>query len=151
MATFHFDLVSPSKLVFSGEVEQVDVPGVDGDFGVLAGHAPLVATVKPGIITVFGDGGPQRYVVLGGFAEVSPESLTILADFGWPYDQTDRAFIATRLKEIEERRDTLETGAQDFSQRAQLDREIERLDHFRALDRTLQGDVAHTPRADAAH
>ena len=52
MATFHFDLVSPEKLAFSGEVDQVDVPGVEGDFGVLAGHAPVVAAIRPGILTV---------------------------------------------------------------------------------------------------
>ncbi|MGL4559560.1 MAG: F0F1 ATP synthase subunit epsilon, partial [Afipia sp.] len=52
MASFHFDLVSPEKIAFSGEVEQVDIPGVEGDLGVMAGHAPLVATIRPGIMTV---------------------------------------------------------------------------------------------------
>ena len=56
MATFHFDLVSPEKLAFSGEVDQVDVPGVEGDFGVLAGHAPVVAAIRPGILTVTSGG-----------------------------------------------------------------------------------------------
>ena len=65
MATFHFDLVSPEKLLFSGDVEQVDVPGVEGDFGVLANHAPFVATLRPGILTVHGAGGAQKIVVLG--------------------------------------------------------------------------------------
>ena len=59
MATFHFDLVSPEKLLFSGEVDQVDVPGSEGDFGVLAGHAPLVATLRPGILVIYRDGGSQ--------------------------------------------------------------------------------------------
>jgi F-type H+-transporting ATPase subunit epsilon len=139
MATFHFDLVSPSKLVFSGEVEQVDVPGLEGDFGVLAGHAPVVATLKPGVVTVFGEGEPHRYVVLGGFAEVSAEGLTILADFGWPFDEADPAFIETRIKDLEERRDKLQAGQQDYSERAQLDRAIERLDHMQTLSRNLQG------------
>jgi len=147
MATFHFDLVSPSKLVFSGEVEQVDVPGLEGDFGVLAGHAPLVATLKPGILTVFGDGGAQRYVVLGGFAEVSPEGLTILADFGWAFDEADPAFIDARVKELEQRRNKLEAEAQDYSERAQLDRAIERLDHMQMLNRNLQDH----PGTSAAH
>src|SRR5271169_5875752 len=52
MATFHFDLVSPEKLAFSGEVDQVDIPGIEGDFGVLAGHAPVIAAIRPGILTV---------------------------------------------------------------------------------------------------
>ena len=55
MATFHFDLVSPEKLLFSGEVNQVDVPGSEGDFGVLAGHAPLVTTLRPGILVIYGE------------------------------------------------------------------------------------------------
>ena len=80
MATLHFELVSPEKLVFSGEVEQVDVPGAEGDFGVLAGHAPMVTTLRPGMLTVKAAGGEQKIVVLGGFAEVSAKGLTVLAD-----------------------------------------------------------------------
>ena len=80
MATFHFDLVSPEKLLFSGDVEQVDVPGAEGDFGVLANHAPFVATLRPGILTVHGADGAQKIVVFGGFAEVSAQGLTVLAD-----------------------------------------------------------------------
>ncbi|HEY4921699.1 MAG TPA: F0F1 ATP synthase subunit epsilon [Xanthobacteraceae bacterium] len=143
MATFHFDLVSPAKLIFTGDVTQVDVPGVEGDFGVLAGHAPLVATLKPGVLTVFADGEPQRYVVLGGFAEVSSEGLTILADIGWPFDEADPQFIQERIKELEERRDKLEAEQQDVSERALLDRAIAKIDHYRVLDRTLQGDLTH--------
>ena len=143
MAKFPFELVSPSKLIFSGEVDQVDVPGLEGDFGVLAGHAPTVATLKPGVITVFGEGEPQRYVVLGGFAEVSSAGLTILADFGWPYDEADTDVIASRIKELEETRDKLAAAEPDYSERAQLDRAIERIDHYKVLDRTLQGDPTH--------
>ena len=80
MATFHFDLVSPEKLAFSGEVDQVDVPGVEGDFGVLAGHAPVVAVIRPGILTVTTGGTHQKIIVLGGLAEVSDKGLTVLAD-----------------------------------------------------------------------
>ena len=80
MATFHFDLVSPEKLAFSGEVDQVDVPGVEGDFGVLAGHTSVVAAVRPGILTVTTGGTQQKFIVLGGLAEVSEKGLTVLAD-----------------------------------------------------------------------
>jgi F-type H+-transporting ATPase subunit epsilon len=135
MATFHFDLVSPARLMFAGEVTQVDLQGVEGDFGVLAGHAPLVATLKPGILTVFGTGEPVRYVVLGGFAEVSPEALTVLADAVWPIAEADQLLIATRIRELEE-------GRAKLDERALLDRAIERLDHLRVLDRTLQGGSA---------
>ena len=80
MATFKFELVSPERLLMSEDVEQVVVPGSDGDFGVLAGHAPVVATLRPGILEVHKiNGEKQRIFVLGGFAEVDPSSLTILA------------------------------------------------------------------------
>ena len=67
MATFHFDLVSPEKILFSGEVSQVDVPGSEGDFGVLAGHAPLVTTLRPGVLVIYSERDAQRIVVDGGF------------------------------------------------------------------------------------
>ena len=90
MASFHFDLVSPEKLLFSGDVEQVDVPGAEGDFGVLANHAPFVATLRPGILTVHGASGEQKIVVLGGFAEVSAQGLTVLADVAEAVEDIDR-------------------------------------------------------------
>ena len=78
MATFHFDLVSPEKIAFSGEVDQVDIPGTEGDFGVLAGHAPVIAGVRPGIITVTAGSQREKIIVLGGIAEVSEKGLTVL-------------------------------------------------------------------------
>ena len=137
MTTFHFDLVSPSKMVFAGEVEQVDVPGIEGDFGVLAGHAPYVAVVKPGFLTVYGASGePQRYVVLGGFAEVSEAGLTVLADVATTVAEADRELIATRIKELEATVDKTEAGSA-------LDREIQKLDHFREVDNHLEGTAMH--------
>ena len=96
MATFHFELVSPEKLLFSGDVEQVDVPGAEGDFGVLAGHAPMVATLRPGILVMHGEGGAKRIVVLGGFAEVSDAGLTVVADVADSVEDFDKAAIATK-------------------------------------------------------
>ena len=76
----HFSLVAPERELFSGEVDQVDASGVDGDFGVLAGHAPFMTALKEGPVTVH-DGGTLRvYLVRGGFAEVTPQGLTILAE-----------------------------------------------------------------------
>jgi len=66
MANFHFDLVSPEKLLYAGDVEQVDLPGSEGDMGVLADHAPLVTTLRPGIIVVHREGGDMRVVVNQG-------------------------------------------------------------------------------------
>ena len=102
MATFHFELVSPERLVFAGEVTQVDVPGEEGDFGVFAGHAPYVATLKPGVLTIYGDGGPERMVVRGGFAEVGPGGLTVLAEHAMPVSEIDAAMIAQAVKDAEE-------------------------------------------------
>lgn len=102
MATFHFELVSPERLVFAGEVSQVDVPGEEGDFGVLAGHAPYIATLKPGVLTIYGDGGPQRVVVQGGFAEVGPTGLTVLAEQAVPAAEIDATMIAQAIKDTEE-------------------------------------------------
>jgi F-type H+-transporting ATPase subunit epsilon len=102
MATFHFDLVSPEKLLFSGEVEQVDLPGSEGDLGVLAGHAPIVTTLRPGILTIFGEGKQMPVVVNGGFAEVGPTGLTVLADVAVPREDFDAEALAGTIKDIEE-------------------------------------------------
>jgi F-type H+-transporting ATPase subunit epsilon len=102
MATFQFNLVSPEKLLLSGPVNQVDVPGAEGDFGVLAGHAPFVTTLRPGILTVHRDGGNMRVAVSGGFAEVSDAGLTVLADVAVPVDDVNRDAFAGFVKEAEE-------------------------------------------------
>jgi F-type H+-transporting ATPase subunit epsilon len=103
MPTFHFDLVSPERILFSGQVNQVDVPGGDGDFGVLANHAPLVSTVRPGILLIYNERGEKLPVVInGGFAEVSPAGLTVLADMAVPRDEFDVAVLAGEIKDTEE-------------------------------------------------
>ena len=136
MATFQFDLVSPSKLVFSGAVDQVDVPAIEGDFGVLAGHSPYVAVVKPGILTIHVGGEQQRFVVLGGFAEVTPEGLTVLADVATTEAEVDRGLIHARIKELEEKVEEMEEGSV-------LDRVILKLDHFKEIDQRLQSTALH--------
>jgi F-type H+-transporting ATPase subunit epsilon len=76
----HFSLVSPERELFSGEVDQVDAPGSEGDFGVLAGHAPFMTTLREGFVTVHEGEHLQRFEVQGGFADVTPQGLTILAE-----------------------------------------------------------------------
>lgn len=76
----HFSLVSPERELFSGLVDQVDAPGSEGDFGVLAGHAPFMTALKEGEVRVHADGRVTVYAVRGGFADVTPEGLTILAE-----------------------------------------------------------------------
>ena len=127
MATFHFELVSPDKISFSGEVDQVDVPGAEGDFGVLAGHAPLIALLRPGLMTVYAGGEQTKLVVLGGFAEVGPDGLTVLADVATSLEDLDRAALQKQIAQMEQ-------DIKEMAQGSVLDREIAKLDHFKALD-----------------
>jgi len=136
MANFRFELVSPQKLLFSGEVQQVDVPGAEGDFGVLADHAPMVTTLRPGILTVHASGGTQRIVVLGGFAEVSKEGLTVLADVAEAVEDIDLGMIADRIEELQNRIAKTEPG---FN----LDKLITQLDHYKDVHRHLTGTAMH--------
>jgi len=136
MATFHFDLVSPEKLAFSGEVDQVDVPGIEGDFGVLAGHAPVIAVIRPGILTIITGSTRQKVIVLGGLAEVSEQGLTVLADVATSMEELDRAAFASQIDEMEEKLKNGEPGHE-------LDREIERLDHFKSIQTQLNSTAMH--------
>jgi len=101
MATFPFELVSPTRLVFSGEAEQVDVPGAEGDFGVLPGHAPFISALRPGVLTIRNGADVKRYFVRGGFAEVNPEGLTVLAETAVPVEDVDREAMADAIKTAE--------------------------------------------------
>ena len=75
-----FDLVSPEKLVLSAEVDMVEVPGAEGDFGVLPNHTPVMAMLRPGTLTVESDGKRQSFELDGGFVDVTPEGVTVLAE-----------------------------------------------------------------------
>ena len=126
MATFHFELVSPERLLFSGEVDQVDVPGAEGDFGVLAGHAPMVAMLRPGILTMIENGQPQRAVVFGGFAEISAQGMTVLADMAVSIEDFDTAALAAEIKNVEE-------DLSDATDDAVRDKARRRLEQLRAV------------------
>ncbi len=103
MAAFHFELVSPEKLLFSGEVESVVVPGLEGDFEVMKDHAPLMSTLKPGIAVVHENPAKtMRLFVRGGFAEVSASGLTILAEESLPIEELNAERIAQEIKNAEE-------------------------------------------------
>ena len=135
MATFHFDLVSPEKLAFSGEVDQVDIPGTEGDFGVLAGHAPVVASVRPGILTVRSGDTKEKIIVLGGVAEVSEKGLTVLANVATSIEELDRARFAETIVEMERKLAEKEGS--------ELDSAIARLDHFRSIQQQLSTTALH--------
>jgi F-type H+-transporting ATPase subunit epsilon len=135
MATFHFDLVSPEKLAFSGEVDQVDVPGFEGDFGVLAGHAPVVAVLRPGILTIITGGTRQKVIVTGGLAEVSEKGLTVLADVATSMQEVDRAQFADKISEMEEKLSEKEGS--------ELDLALARLDHFKSIQHEINTTAMH--------
>ena len=97
-----FELVSPEKLLLSEDVEMVVVPGGEGNFGVLPGHALFISTVRPGVIEVYeGNRVSERIFVSGGFAEVTPERCTVLADEAMPLSSLDRPQIDESLKAAE--------------------------------------------------
>lgn len=103
MPTFPFELVSPEKLLFTGDVEAVVVPGTEGEFTVLKDHAPVMSVLKPGIVEIDATGtAKKRLFVRGGFVDVSPKGLTILAEYAIPLEELDAAKITADLKNAEE-------------------------------------------------
>jgi F-type H+-transporting ATPase subunit epsilon len=98
--TTEFELVSPERLLVSEPVEMVVVPGAEGDFGVLPGHAPFISTLRPGVITVYENRQPKEAIfVAGGVAEVTPERCTVLAEEAVKIAEADRAAVEARLQE----------------------------------------------------
>lgn len=128
MTGLHIEFVSPESVLFSGDVDQVDLPGSEGDMGILPGHAPLVTTLRPGIVTIFRGGQREPVVVIGGFAEVSPTGLTVLADKAMARADFDIALLADEIKDAEE--DVADS--QDDAQRDRLARHVEQLKALQA-------------------
>ncbi len=114
----NFELVSPVQLLMSEPVEMVVVPGVQGDFGVLAGHAPLISTVRPGVIHIFAGGAvTSRVFVDGGFAEVMAERCTVLAEEAMPVDEIDRAAVERQIADATD--DVRDAGGEAARQAAE--------------------------------
>ena len=128
MAGLHFEFVSPESVLFSGDVDQVDLPGSEGDMGILPGHAPLVTTLRPGIVTIFRGGQREPVVVIGGFAEVGPSGLTVLADKAVARADFDMTLLADEIKDAEE--DVADS--QDDAQRDKLARHLDQLKTLQA-------------------
>ena len=124
-----FSLVAPERELFHGLVDQVVAPGEDGDFGVLPGHAPLMSTLRPGAIRVLDGGSERKIFVYGGFADVTPDGLTILAEEAMDVAEIDSAKVAADLKNAEEDfRD-----AKDDQKKLEAQRKIERLRALQAV------------------
>jgi F-type H+-transporting ATPase subunit epsilon len=130
MASLHFEFVSPETVLFSGDVDQVDLPGIEGDLGVLPGHAPMVTLLRPGIVTIVREGQREPIVVLGGFAEMGPAGLTVLADRAGAREDFDLELLASDVKEAEE-------DVADCTDDAERDKLTRRLDQLRALQAAL--------------
>jgi F-type H+-transporting ATPase subunit epsilon len=128
---FKFELVSPERLLVSGEVEQVLVPGSEGDMTVLAHHAPLLTTLRPGLLDIAMPGGERkRYFIRGGFAEVGPGGLTVLAETAIDLVELDAEQLAQTIKVAEE-------DVADATEDAQRDSAQTKLDQLRQVQATL--------------
>ena len=105
MADFSFELVSPERLLFSGEVSAVTAPGVEGEFTVMAEHAPFMTTLKPGWVQIQGGGKDEKLFVRGGFADVAPSGFTILADYAVPENEVKASDLDDDIRIAEEAAD----------------------------------------------
>src|SRR5689334_22770279 len=97
-----FDLVSPERLLLSQAADMVTIPGSEGYMGVMAGHSPVITTLRPGMIDVLVDGKDTRFFIAGGFAEISPAKITVLAEEALPMSEMDLAVLDQRIKDTEE-------------------------------------------------
>jgi F-type H+-transporting ATPase subunit epsilon len=128
---FKFELVSPEDLLLSQDVQQVLVPGTEGNFTVLPGHAPVLSTMRPGVLDVVDEQGrEERIYVRGGVAEVNPKGLTVLAEEAVPLAELSPEMLAQQIRNAEE--DVADATEDEKRRRAQ-----EALDHLRDLQRAL--------------
>jgi F-type H+-transporting ATPase subunit epsilon len=130
MPGLHLEFVSPERVLFSGDVDQVDLPGAEGDMGILPGHAPLVTTLRPGIVTIFNGNARVPVVVIGGFAEVGPSGLTLLADRAVAREDFDMALLSGEIKDAEE-------DVADSSDGAERDKLVRKVEQLKALQAAL--------------
>ncbi len=127
--TMQFDLVSPERRLVSGQATSVQIPGADGDMTAMPDHAPVVTTLRPGILTVEMDGGEQAFAVFGGFAQISAEGATVLAEEALPKAELTGEFLDERVAMAE--------AARDVAQGAALDTAAKRVADLQALRDTI--------------
>ena len=118
--TLHFSLVSPARELFSGEVDQVDIPGTEGDLGVLPDHTPLMAAIRTGTMTVYSGGAETKYFVRGGFADVTPAGLTVLAESARLLSDVNASELEAEIANLEAGLDEL-TGEAALAARQDID------------------------------
>jgi F-type H+-transporting ATPase subunit epsilon len=102
MAKITFDLVSPERLLLSQAVDMVTVPGSEGYMGVMAGHMALVSTLRAGMINMLNDGAETRFFIMGGFAEINAQQITVLAEEALPMTELDLAVLDQRIKDAQD-------------------------------------------------
>jgi F-type H+-transporting ATPase subunit epsilon len=128
---FKFELVSPERLLVSDDVEQVLVPGAEGDMTVLAHHAPVLTTLRPGLLDIgFPGGDHRRFFIRGGFAEIGPSGLTVLAETAVDLTELDAGQLGRAVQDAEE-------DVADAAEGAMRDRAQTRLDHLRQVQTAL--------------
>lgn len=131
MAGLHFELVSPARLLFSGDVASVTIPGTEGEMGIFPGHSPVLTTLRPGVVTVARDNGAaDRIFVRGGMAEVNPQGLTLLAEVAIPMAELSAEALAKQIKNAEE--DLADAKPGEAQRKA-----TETLNQLRELQRSL--------------
>lgn len=113
--TMQFDLVAPERRLVSGQAKAVLIPGADGDMTAMPDHAPVVTTLRPGIVVVEMDGGEQEFAVTGGFAQISADGATVLADEALPREELTAAFLDERIARAEAVRDEAEGALLDVA------------------------------------
>lgn len=123
-----FDIVSPERLLVSDSADMVTVPGTEGYMGVMAGHSPVVTTLRPGMIDITNNGTDSRYFIRGGFAEINADKVTVLAEEAIPFTELDLAVIDQRIKDVEE--DLI--AAKSDAERSKVEAELQELRLVRA-------------------
>ncbi|MCV6823688.1 MULTISPECIES: F0F1 ATP synthase subunit epsilon [Halocynthiibacter] len=111
--TLQFDLVSPERSLASFQATEVQIPGAEGDLTAMADHAPLITTLRPGILKVVGKDGTQEFVVTGGFAEISAEATSVLAERAMPVAEATQEVIDEVFAEFAAARETISADRQD--------------------------------------
>ncbi|HVY89549.1 MAG TPA: F0F1 ATP synthase subunit epsilon [Hyphomonadaceae bacterium] len=134
--TLQFSLVSPERELFSGQVDQVDAPGVEGEFGVLPHHAPFMTVLKPGVVRIYEGGQVTPVFVRGGFADVTPSGFTILAEEAVRIADVDAATLDADLAKAR-------SDANDPGDEARRTRAAERVEYLEALKTAVSGSAAH--------
>lgn len=129
--TLSFSLVSPERELFSGDVKQVDAPGIEGEFGVLPQHAPFMTVLKPGVVRIHEASGVTPVFVRGGFADVTPAGLTILAEEAVRLSDVDAGALDAEIAKVR-------SDATDPGDEARKSRAAERLAYLEALKAALK-------------